>query len=200
MITQSWDNETILWSVARQQPALRFAGAGNHLQFSPDGQRLIFQSWADDVWHAWQLPEVKECLRFEAHPDSAEPEGNRDIWGAMFLDSGLMVGAGTAGYTVWRTDGPGFGSFHPSGSVPRLGAFDGGHLLTLEGEVVRAWKVDWDDAVARVTSGTAWSSTRPGPEAFGMWVFPVTECGCRSQAMRWAPWDGGPLRGRIGGS
>jgi len=42
LVTQSWDDETVVGGVARHQPVLWLPLAGNRPQLSPDEQRLLF--------------------------------------------------------------------------------------------------------------------------------------------------------------
>ena len=106
LVTTSWDSQTILWGVARQQPALRLADAGNELRMHPEAARLGFQSWRDDQWKLFDLTPASEMVWLESHPRSALREGNRDLWRVVFLDNGLLVGVSNHGLNFWRLDEP----------------------------------------------------------------------------------------------
>jgi WD40 repeat protein len=142
LVTQSWDNDTILWCAVRQQPALRLAGAGNGLRFSDDGRRVAYQAWADDAWRIGELAEVAAFTRLETPPAAATPAGGRDLWGVTFSDAGVLVGAGTDGFGVWRLEGPSFARFVPSPDLRRPVALPGGRLLLVQDNQprIRSWR------------------------------------------------------------
>lgn len=142
MISMGWDDQAVVWSVARQQEMLRVPLAGNGLRFARDGSRFAAQRWRDSAWTAAELvrPEV---LRLEPHPDSAGVEGNRDLWRLEQLDNGLLVGVGNQGVNLWRPELAGFGVFlrwpmrHALVSVP------GGGLVTVDGEAAWLRRIHW---------------------------------------------------------
>ena len=144
LVTTSWDSQTILWGVARQQPALRLADAGNELRMHPEAARLGFQSWRDDQWKLFDLTPASEMVWLESHPRSALREGNRDLWRVVFLDNGLLVGVSNHGLNFWRLDEPGFGEFLPATVRHDLAAGSEGGLLTVDGRAVRRWQPAWD--------------------------------------------------------
>lgn len=155
LVTQSWDNDTILWCAVRQQPALRLAGAGNGLRFSADGRRVAYQAWEDDAWRIGELSEVAAFSRREMPPAAATPAGGRDLWNVTFLDSGLLVGAGTDGFGVWRLEGPSFARFVTSPDLRRPAALPGGRLLVTSDTLPQAWPLRWDVAGPGVLDGEA---------------------------------------------
>lgn len=130
LVTQSWDNETVVWDVARQQPVLRLPLAGNRLRLSPDGRRLLFQSWADDVWHAFEMVEDGILQMLEPPASAATPEGNRDLWTMAFTDTGLLAGTGSDCLMVWSPGGPSFGQCRQETILHQLSAVPGGGVLT----------------------------------------------------------------------
>lgn len=75
LVSTPWDNETVIWDVAPQQPFLRLSMAGNHLQLSPEGRFLLMQGWTDDVRQVFELIEAKVCRRLEPPPRHHEGRG-----------------------------------------------------------------------------------------------------------------------------
>ncbi len=133
LVTQSWDNETVVWDVARQQPVLRLPLAGNHLRVSPDGQRLLFQSWADNVWYGFEVVDEGVCQSLEPPVSAAVPERHRDLWTVAFTETGLLAGVGTDCLMVWSPGGPSFGRCSHGTLLHRLGTVPGGGLVTVRG-------------------------------------------------------------------
>ncbi len=130
LVTQSWDNETVVWDVARQQPVLRLPLAGNQLRVSPDGRRLLFQLWADKVWHGFEVVDEGVLQRLEPPAAAAGPERHRDLWTVAFTATGLLAGVGTDCLMVWSAGGPSFGQCQRETLLHRLGAVPGGGLVT----------------------------------------------------------------------
>lgn len=197
LITQSWDNETVVWDVARQQPILRLPLAGNHLRLSPDGRRLLFQSWVGEVWHGFELVEDGILQRLEPPTSAAAPEGNRDLWEMVFTDSGLLAGTGSDCLMVWRPGGPSFGQCRHEAILHRLGAVPGGGVLTAQGAELwlQSWRTNADGRL-EFHAPQPWGPPAPGP----VQDFSLSADGRRLALItqdRGAVWLGAPAAGRA---
>jgi WD40 repeat protein len=65
LISTGWDHTLRLWQTDTFRELVKSSFAGSHIQVSPDGRRLGFQSW--DTAHAelWQVANGQEMRRFE---------------------------------------------------------------------------------------------------------------------------------------
>lgn len=142
LVSTGWDDQTLLWSVARQEAVLRLPLSGNGLRLSGDGRRIAVERWKDAAWTLAELvlPEVRHL---EPHPASASMEGNRDLWRLAVLDNGLLVGGSNGGLNVWRPDAAGFGVFLRMPLRHALVAVPGGGVLTVDGRAAWRRRLGW---------------------------------------------------------
>ena len=67
LASTGWDDQTLLWSVARPQVLLRVPLSGNGLRLSGDGGRLAVERWKDAAWTLAELA-LPEVRHLEPHP------------------------------------------------------------------------------------------------------------------------------------
>lgn len=141
LLTTGWDNQMLLWSVARRRPVLRWPGGGNGLQLSREGNRAVVQSWLDHEWKITDLSLSREMRTFEPHPKSAELEGQRDLWRVAFLDNQILIGANTRGLSVWNLNAPQSPAFIEEPVLHAIAPAAGERLLNVDGETVYVRRV-----------------------------------------------------------
>jgi WD40 repeat protein len=102
LVTASWDDQTVLWSVPQHREVIRLPGSGNLIHISADARRIGWRSWNHREWEVLELTPTTEVVRLEQHPGLETPEGLRSLWGLAFLDAEILAGAGDEGFSFWQ--------------------------------------------------------------------------------------------------
>lgn len=205
LASTGWDDQTLLWSVARQQVMLRVPLSGNGLRLSGDGGRLAVERWKDAAWTLAELA-LPEVRHLEPHPSSASAEGNRDLWRLAVLDNGLLVGSSNEGLNVWRPDAAAFGVFLRMPMHHAIVAVPGGGVLTVDGRAAWLRRLAWMGPGHPLEVGTVERLTPPS--VGGVVHVVASQDGGRMAVLNnrgemhvrlaadteaWRRWDAGPL-------
>jgi WD40 repeat protein len=139
LVSSSWDGTTRLWDLNTGRQVVNLPMGGGDLQFSPDGQTLVFADFENTRLHLMEATTERVCRYVQLPVDPRQP----DIWSAEFSPDGeLLAIAGRAETKILRlTTGSASTAPLRSGFFSAVFEADGGHVVTSGEKGLLRWHV-----------------------------------------------------------